>query len=101
MTDETDGPGARSFPKAQLSVRTLRRTGAFAAAALASMSSAALAAHDDLDAQLAIALNKVGFTGRIESKLTSAAGLGRPVDKRLADLGRKLFSTRCWPCRCA
>ena len=40
---------------------------------------------------MAIALNKAGFTGRIESKLTSAAGLGRPVDTRLADLGRQLF----------
>jgi len=45
--------------------------------------------HDDLDAQLEIALRKAGFTGRIESTLVSR--LGRPIDKRLADLGRKLF----------
>jgi cytochrome c peroxidase len=43
----------------------------------------------ELDAQLDIALRKAGFTGRIESTLE--ARLGRPVDKRLADLGRKLF----------
>jgi cytochrome c peroxidase len=45
--------------------------------------------HDDLDAQLEIALRKAGFTGRVESTLPSR--LGRPIDKRLADLGRKLF----------
>ena len=45
--------------------------------------------HDELDVQLEIALRKAGFTGRIESTL--AARLGRPVDKRLADLGRQLF----------
>jgi cytochrome c peroxidase len=44
---------------------------------------------DDLDTQLEIALRKAGFTGRIESTLLSR--LGRPIDKRLADLGRKLF----------
>lgn len=44
---------------------------------------------DRLDEQLAIALRKAGFTGRIESTLV--ARLGRPVDKTLADLGRKLF----------
>jgi len=45
--------------------------------------------HDNLDRQLEIALRGAGFTGKIESTL--AARLGRPVDKRLADLGRKLF----------
>lgn len=44
---------------------------------------------DPLDAQLEIALRKAGFTGRIESTLV--ARLGRPIDKPLADLGRKLF----------
>lgn len=51
-------------------------------------------AHDDehdgqLDAQLAIALRHAGFTGRIESTLLPR--LGRPLDQRLADLGRRLF----------
>lgn len=45
--------------------------------------------HDDLDGQLEIALRRAGFTGRIESTLVSR--LGRPIDRRLADLGRKLF----------
>jgi len=44
---------------------------------------------DPLDAQLEIALRKAGFTGRIESTLV--ARLGRPIDRPLADLGRKLF----------
>jgi cytochrome c peroxidase len=43
----------------------------------------------ELDTQLDIALRKAGFTGRIESTLE--ARLGRPIDRRLADLGRKLF----------
>jgi hypothetical protein len=42
------------------------------------MSSVALAAPGDLDVQLAVALHKAGVTGRIESWLTSPAGLGRP-----------------------
>jgi cytochrome c peroxidase len=44
---------------------------------------------DPLDTQLEIALRKAGFTGRIESTLV--ARLGRPIDRPLADLGRKLF----------
>jgi cytochrome c peroxidase len=43
----------------------------------------------DLDDQLRVILQQVGFTGRIESTLT--ARLGRPIDSRLADLGRLLF----------
>ncbi len=45
--------------------------------------------HNDLNRQLDIALRKAGFTGRIESTLLPR--LGRPIDNRLADLGRKLF----------
>jgi cytochrome c peroxidase len=45
--------------------------------------------RDELNMQLEIALRKAGFTGTIESTLV--ARLGRPIDKRLADLGRKLF----------
>jgi cytochrome c peroxidase len=44
---------------------------------------------NDLDRQLEISLRKAGFTGKIEASLE--ARLGRPVDNRLADLGRKLF----------
>jgi cytochrome c peroxidase len=46
-------------------------------------------AADDLDSELAALLHQVGFTGRIQSTLE--ARLGRPVDPRLADLGRLLF----------
>jgi cytochrome c peroxidase len=42
-----------------------------------------------LDSRLAEVLRDAGFTGRIESTL--AERLGRPVDPRLADLGRKLW----------
>ncbi len=44
---------------------------------------------DSLDGDLAALLRRAGFTGRIESTLT--ARLGRPVDTRLADLGRLLW----------
>jgi cytochrome c peroxidase len=44
---------------------------------------------DPLDAQLTLRLRQLGFTGRIESTL--AARLGRPVDTRLADVGRLLW----------
>jgi cytochrome c peroxidase len=42
-----------------------------------------------LDAALARVLAQAGFSGRIESTL--AARLGRPIDRRLADLGRLLW----------
>lgn len=45
-----------------------------------------------LDAELKSVLQKYGFTGRIESTLESR--LGRPIDRRLADLGRLLFFDR-------
>ncbi len=44
---------------------------------------------EDLDAELAAVLARAGFTGSIESTL--AARLGRPIDSRLANLGRLLF----------
>lgn len=44
---------------------------------------------DDDDRQLEIVLRKAGFTGRIEATLV--ARLGRPIDARLADLGRRVF----------
>ena len=43
----------------------------------------------DLNRQLELALRKAGFTGKVESTLTSR--LGRPVNARLAELGRQLF----------
>jgi cytochrome c peroxidase len=46
-------------------------------------------ATPDLDVQLADALTEAGFTGTIESQLT--ARLGRPLDARLANLGRLLW----------
>ncbi len=53
---------------------------------------AALAKGDqssDLDRNLAAALARAGFTGRIESTLELR--LGRPIDRKLADLGRLLW----------
>ena len=46
-------------------------------------------ATPDLDVQLADTLAEAGFTGTIESQLT--ARLGRPLDARLANLGRLLW----------
>ena len=43
----------------------------------------------DLDDQLRATLQQAGFTGKIESTL--APRLGRPIDARLAELGRLLF----------
>ncbi len=43
----------------------------------------------ELDHELAVTLRKAGFTGRIESTL--ARRLGRPVEPRLAEVGRHLF----------
>jgi cytochrome c peroxidase len=47
------------------------------------------AADRSSDRRLALRLSKVGFTGRIESTL--AARLGRPLDPRLANIGRLLW----------
>jgi cytochrome c peroxidase len=57
-------------------------------------SSPCLAARDDnsdsdLDRSLARMLHKAGFTGRVESTLQRR--LGRPVNPKLADLGRLLW----------
>src|SRR5262245_47094052 len=62
-----------------------------AIAAIAAIASplAQLEAAQDWDRQLAAVLARAGFTGRIEATLD--ARLGRPVDRRLADLGRLLF----------
>jgi cytochrome c peroxidase len=46
-------------------------------------------ATEDLDAALQAVLAHAGFTGRVESTLETR--LGRPVDRRLANLGRLLF----------
>src|SRR5882724_5286544 len=50
---------------------------------------AAIAANDSLDVQLRQALAKAGFSGYIESTLTTR--LGRQLDARLANLGRLLW----------
>ena len=54
-----------------------------------SRSSAADGPPNTLDAKLTAALAYFGFTGRVGSTLEQR--LGRPVDRGLADLGRKLF----------
>jgi cytochrome c peroxidase len=46
----------------------------------------------DVDAQLQAVLLEHGFTGRVEETLSTR--LGRPVDRDLADLGRKIFFDR-------
>jgi cytochrome c peroxidase len=48
-----------------------------------------LDAGADLDSQLASALSQVGFTGKTGSSIE--ARLGRPIDPKLANLGRLLF----------
>ena len=50
---------------------------------------AELGAAADIDDELAAVLRREAFTGTVESTLT--ARLGRPVDARLANLGRLLF----------
>ena len=46
-----------------------------------------------IDLQLKAALASAGFSGRIDSRFPALlqAALGRPIDLKLADLGRKLF----------
>src|SRR5262249_30929361 len=47
-------------------------------------------AHDrSFDDRLRDRLHELGFTGQVESTLT--ARLGRPIDPRLADIGRMLW----------
>src|SRR5688572_12147883 len=58
-------------------------------AAIIAWSAAAVVAAADIDAELAAVLRRAGFTGAIEATLTTR--LGRPVDPRLANLGRLLF----------
>jgi cytochrome c peroxidase len=64
-------------------VRTAIAGGAIAAGL------ATVRAAGDIDGELAALLQAAGFTGAVESTLESR--LGRPVDRRLADLGRLLF----------
>ncbi len=45
--------------------------------------------HSNIDAQLQAALKQAGFTGKIQSTLVPR--LGRPLNPKLADLGRLLF----------
>ena len=64
---------------------------AFALVSVVMLAPQALSSAGDhsLDGQLSRRLGELGFTGRVESTLT--ARLGRPVDKRVADLGRRLW----------
>ena len=61
----------------------------FATTASVVLSGTSILRAADLDEQLGAALRQAGFTGKIESTLT--ARLGRPIDSRLAELGRLLF----------
>jgi cytochrome c peroxidase len=77
--------------------RAARYAGLLTALALAAYGSLLLAAqpplfgaaHHHLDAQLRGRLAQLGFTGDVESTLETR--LGRPVDPRLANLGRLLW----------
>jgi cytochrome c peroxidase len=50
---------------------------------------AGMARADDIDKQLIAILSNAGFTGKIAGTLTTR--LGRPINTRLADLGRLLW----------
>jgi cytochrome c peroxidase len=60
-----------------------------ATAALVYAGALANAIGADIDTELSTTLRRAGFTGQIESTLERR--LGRPVDRRLAELGRLLF----------
>jgi len=60
-----------------------------ATAALAFAGALANVIAADIDSTLLAALRRAGFTGQIESTLERR--LGRPIDRRLAELGRLLF----------
>jgi hypothetical protein len=93
MSYETEIGGARALPTRLLRAKSHWRIGTAAAAVLMCISAAVFAAPDDVDAQLAIALDKAGFTGRIDSSFPTMlqGALRRPLNPRLADLGRNLF----------
>jgi cytochrome c peroxidase len=63
--------------------------GALPAAGAAELQMIGSRAESNLDRQLAAALADAGFTGRVQGSLERR--LGRPVDRRLAELGRALF----------
>jgi cytochrome c peroxidase len=73
-----------STPPTVLFVRTIAAT-----LVVAWLFAISVEGSSSLDDHLIATLKATGFTGRIESTLT--ARLGRPVDHRLADLGRLLF----------
>jgi cytochrome c peroxidase len=62
---------------------------ALAAAGLALPQALSGTRQRSLDDRLRDRLHELGFTGRVESTLT--ARLGRPIDRRLADIGRMLW----------
>ena len=69
-------------------IRVLSAT-VLATAALAFAGALANVIAADIDTELSAALRRAGFTGQVESTLERR--LGRPIDRRLADLGRLLF----------
>jgi hypothetical protein len=50
---------------------------------------AGIAAAQDLDSLLSVALTKAGFTGTVGSSIQTR--LGRPIDPKLADPGAAAF----------
>ena len=67
----------------------VRSATVLATAALAFAAALANVIAADIDTELSAVLRRAGFTGQIESTLERR--LGRPIDRRLAELGRLLF----------
>jgi len=68
---------------------SLSRLRALGLATVLLIASTARANQSSLDDQLSAVLEQAGFTGRVESTLETR--LGRPIDPKLANLGRLLF----------
>jgi cytochrome c peroxidase len=66
-----------------------RRTLALAVVMSALVAAESAWSADDLDGRLLSVLHSAGFTGQVEASLP--ARLGRPVNRKLADLGRLLW----------
>ena len=73
----------------QMKVGTHRRTWMAGACLALAFSPGSAGGEHDIDTALRAALAEAGFTGRIQSTLEIR--LGRPVNRKLADLGRLLW----------
>src|SRR6476659_6748803 len=86
----SDPGGLRGWRRvARAATRIALAAGAVVLAALMLTPTTLLGGGDGLDVQLRAALGQQGFTGRVQSTLEDR--LGRPVDPRLANIGRLLW----------